>query len=177
MGIRTHSQLPTGRELRQLWDQRPASVEELVGAVAAKPLVEQAEVLFVPPHFRDRNLMRAPGSFHRHSVDLARACPPLRRPQNDHRPTGPLLDGAGARPFLDPCDLLERHVERGRKTLVDVRRIVSVKAALYDKRLVPVSPEERDQLVVGNARQHGWAGDLVTVQMQDRQNRPVGLRV
>src|SRR5205823_6464510 len=35
----------------------------------------------------------------------------------------------------------------------------------------------RDELGLGNACEDGWVGDLVAVQVQDRQDRAVGLRV
>ena len=46
-------------------------------------------------------------------------------------------------------------------------------AALDEERLVAIADEQRRELVVIHARQHGRIGDLVAVEMQDRQHRAV----
>ena len=45
--------------------------------------------------------------------------------------------------------------------------------ALDKNRLIPVAHKKGVQLGVGDARQNGRIGNLVAIQMQDRQNRPV----
>ena len=54
-----------------------------------------------------------------------------------------------------------------------LRRVV----ALDEIRLVTVAAEERFQFVMRNARQHGRAGNLVAVQMQNRQHGAVVDRI
>ena len=49
--------------------------------------------------------------------------------------------------------------------------------AFHEIRLVAVAGEKLRQLLVGNARQHRGIGDLVAIQMQDRQHRAVARRI
>ena len=64
-------------------------------------------------------------------------------------------------------------VERGGHELVHLHRVV----ALDEIRRVTVAAKQRFQFVVRNARQHRRAGNLVAVQMQDRQHRAVVHRI
>ena len=57
MGIRAHAALPLRREGLQLGDERAVVVKELLGVVAAQPLLELHEVLGLV--HRDRHLVRA----------------------------------------------------------------------------------------------------------------------
>jgi hypothetical protein len=57
---------------------RPAGlVEELLGAVAAQPVLEHAAVPVVLPRVGEGHLVRAPRALDRQPVDLGRAGPPL----------------------------------------------------------------------------------------------------
>ena len=53
------------------------------------------------------------------------------------------------------------------------RRVV----AFDEVRRVAVAPEQFGQVLLGNARQHGRAGNLIAVQVQDRQHRAVAHRI
>ena len=68
---------------------------------------------------------------------------------------------------------LDHLVERLGHELVHGRRVV----ALDEVGLVAVADEQRAQLVVRDAREHGRVGDLVAVEVQDRQHRAVARRV
>ena len=70
-------------------------------------------------------------------------------------------------------DVADHLVERLGHELVHGRRVV----ALDEVGLVAVADEQRAQLVVRDARQHGRVGDLVAVEVQDRQHRAVARRV
>ena len=102
--------------------------------------------------------------------------PALGGAQHDHRPAGP-LGRAAARPTARPARMAaissKRGVERVGHGPVDRGRVV----ARHDVDAVAVALEQRDQLVVGDAGEHGGVGDLVAVEVQDRQHRPVGRRV
>ena len=70
-------------------------------------------------------------------------------------------------------NFVHRLVENNCHALMHQCRIVP-----FDKeRLVAVADEQRSQLVLGDARQNGGIGDLVAIQMQDRQNGAVARRV
>src|SRR5882672_8456773 len=56
---------------------------------------------------------------------------------------------------------------------MDGRRVV----ALHDERLVAVALEQADQLSRGDPRQDRRVGDLVAVQVEDRQDDAIGRRV
>ena len=106
-------------------------------------------------------------------VDELRPGPALGRTQHDHGPAGPCghpLFPGGA---LDGGHPLDHRVEGGRHELVHLGRVV----ARHPVHLVAVAFEQRGQLVVAYAGQHGRVGDLVAVQVQDGQHGAVGDRV
>ena len=49
--------------------------------------------------------------------------------------------------------------------------------ALDEMRIPPVAAQQLRQLAARDARQHGRIGDLVAVQVQDRQHRAIGGRI
>ena len=151
----------------------PVLVEQLLRLVRAHPLLELAQVLWVLREAGERHLVRAPRALGRLAVDLLRAGPALRRAQHEHRPARPLRGLACPSGALDLGDLVERAVELGRERLVDRVGIV----ARDEARRVAVALEQRAQLVLGDARQHGRVGDLVAVEMQHRQHGAVARRV
>ena len=57
--------------------------------------------------------------------------------------------------------------------LVHRRRVV----AFDEVHVVAVALEERAHVVVGGAAEHGGVGDLVAVEVEDRQHRAVARRV
>ena len=124
-------------------------------------------------HVAHRHLVRAERAFGRFAVDDLRAGPALRRAQDDHGPAGTLLEPVRAGVALDALDLGDHRVERGGHELVHLHRVV----ALDEIRRVTVAAEERFQFVMRNARQHGGAGDLVAVQVQDGQHGAVVDRI
>ena len=117
--------------------------------------------------------MRAEGALGGQAVDLLRPRPALRRAQHDHRPARALGHAALARGGLDLADLVEHLVERRGHQLV---HLVGVRA-LDEARRVAVALEQRPQLVVRDAGEHRRIGDLVAVEVQDRQHGAVGRRV
>ncbi len=113
--------------------------------------------------------MRPERPLGRQAVDGLGTGPALRGAQHDHRPARPLGAAARASSLLDRGDLVQRAVELRRQRLVHRLGVV----ALDEARRVPVALEQRAQLVVGDARQDGRVGDLVAVQVQHREDRPV----
>ena len=171
--VRAHAALAGGRRGEVLVARPALLVEQLLGAVGAHPRLELAQVLGVVGQAGERNLVRAPRPLRRLAVDLLRPGPALRRAQDDHRPARALEIAVVARAALDLGDLVERAVERGGERLVHRLGIVAGDEA----RRVPVALQQRAQLVLGDPREQRRVGDLVAVEMQDRQHRAVARRV
>ncbi len=171
--VRPHPPFAAWRQRRQFGDERAAIVEELLGLVAPHPALEDLEVLAVRAHVGDRDLVRAERPLDGEPVDDLRARPPLRRAKHDGRPRRALRDPAPAGFGLNRPDAREARVERGGDRRVHVRRI----APLDEVHLVAVRLEELADVVVRVAAHHRGSGDLVSVEVQDRQNRAVARRV
>ena len=118
--------------------------------------------------------MRAPEAFDLEPVDLLRTRPALRAAQHDHGPSGPLAMRAPvASALLDGADARERNIQRIHHLRVHFFGIFA-----FDKqRLVPVTLKEIADLLVAHAPKHGRIGDLVTVEMEDRQDRAIARRI
>ena len=124
-------------------------------------------------HVAHRHLMRAERAFGGLPVHHFRSGPALRRTQNDHGPARPFLESLGARPTLDAPDVLHHHVECGGHLHVHAGRVV----ALDEMRGVTITAKQRFEFIMRNPRQHRRPGDLVAVQMKDRQHRAVVNRI
>ena len=173
MWVRAHPPRATRRELGKVGMQPAAVVEQLLGPVAAQPVLEQREVVRILTDVGHRDLVGAPAALGRKAVDLFRARPALRRPEHDHRPGLPRRRALVARRVLDLRDPVERPVERGREGLMHQLGLVA-----FDQQRLPAVPaEERDELVLRDPGEHGRVRDLVAVQVQDRQDGAVGLCV
>ena len=117
--------------------------------------------------------MRPPEAFEIVAVHLARGGPALGAAQDDDRPARPKGLAGLPRLFLNLTDLQDAVLQGGGHCLVHA----FVVAAFHEIRGVTIADEQRPQLVVADAGQDGRVVDLVAVQMQDRQHRPVGDRV
>src|SRR5215469_3886691 len=113
--------------------------------------------------------MRAPIAFAFLAINLRRACPALWRAKDDHRPRRTPLKAARACLGQDLPDFSGNGVERRRHLLMNLAGF----AALDEIWLVTIALEELPQLVVGNTRQETGIGNLVAVQMKDRQHHSV----
>ncbi len=92
--------------------------------------------------------------------------PALRRAHNQHGPCGPLGRAFFARGLLDRGDAVEDRIEDRRGLLMHSLRIV----ALQREWLIAVAAHQVFELRMRNAREHRRVGDLVSVQMQNRQH-------
>ena len=97
---------------------------------------------------------------------------PFGRAQDDARPCG-TTEVAGPRSFLDVCDLVEDLVDASRHRLVHFSGLGS----FDEPRSMAVALEQLAQLALRYARQHGRVGDLVAVEVEDRQDASVPSRV
>ena len=175
VGVRVgaHSMLAVRGQRGELGPERALLVEQLLGLVAAHPGLEQVAVAGVRPSLVDRDLMGAPRALDLLAVHDLRAGPALGRPKDDHRPLRAAGRLARPRRRLDLADLVEDRVEGRGQLLVDDGRVV----ALDEVRLVAVADHQVAQLVLGDAGQDGGVGDLVAVEMEDRQDGAVAHRV
>ncbi len=115
------------------------------------------------------NLVRSERSLDGKSIDHFWPGPSLGRPQNDHGPARPLCEAVPARVCLDRADRVQRAIERLGHALVHRFGLV----ALDDLGSVSVTLEQRDELLCGNAGQHGRPGDLVAVEVEHGQHRSI----
>src|SRR5262245_14892718 len=124
-------------------------------------------------HLAHRHLVRAPEAFGLFAVDFFWARPSLGRAQYDHGPKRPLALTIAKRSCLNALDLLNNRIKRGRHELVHFFRLF----ALDEIGGVAVAAEKVIQLFVTNPGQHAGIGDLVTVEVKDRQHNPIGGRI
>ncbi len=175
VGVRigAHATRALGCQLAKLGDQPAVGVEQFLGPVALEPSLEQLQTLGVGAHVGDRHLVRAPRTLGLVPLDLFRTGPALGRSQHDHRPARPV--GALGRPrlVLDRANLGDRLVEGGGHFLVHLFGVI----AFDEVGRVAVSPKQRLQFFVADAREDRGVGDLVAVQVEDRQHRAVADRV
>ena len=173
MRIGAHAPPSLGRQGPQFGPQAAARVEQLTRLVAAQPALEQLQIRRVSVDIGERHLVRAPRALDLVAADLLGAGPALRRAQHDHWPARSLCGAADARVLLDGAYLRDDLVERGGHLLVHFGRL----RAFDEIRLVPVADEQRLQFLMADAREDGRVGDLVAVQVEDRQHRPVPHRI
>ena len=175
VGVRigTHAALTPRRQFGDRRQRSPPLVEELLGPVAAHPGIEQLEVARVGAHLGEGHLVRPEGALDGLAVHFLGAGPALRGPQHDHGPPRSLHGAPGPSFLLDVVDACHGAVERGGHRLVDSGGVVPA----HEVRLVAVALHQRTELLLGDAGEHGGVGNLVAVEMQDRQHRPVVRRV
>ena len=173
MRIGAHPARAFRRQRREFALEAACVVEQLLGPIALHPGLKDADVLRMAPHRAHRHLVRAPVALLPLAVDLLRTSPALRSAHNDHRPHRAFRESALPRVGLNPADVADDRLERRRHELVHQSGVV----ALDEMRRVSVSAKKRLKLLVTDARQHRGIGDLVAVEMQDRQHRAVAQRI
>ena len=150
----------------------PSLVEQLLGPVAAHPRLEQREVLRVRrATLGERHLVRAPRALDRQAVDLLRAGPALRRAQHDHRPARPLGHAVARAPRAGSrrSRRAPRRAPRPSAACIAAGSSPSTQCTACSRspRAARSSSSSRDP------REHRRVGDLVAVQVQDRQHGAV----
>jgi hypothetical protein len=73
--VGAHPPRPNGCERLEFGDQRAGRVEQVLGPVAAHPVLELRAVLGVAAGLGERNLVGAPSALDRQPVDLLRPGP------------------------------------------------------------------------------------------------------
>ena len=170
--IRAHPPRPDRRQVGELRLEPARRVEQLLRPIALHPLLENADVLGLV-HVAHRHLVTAPVALAELAVDLARARPALRCAQHDHRPLWSPNDSTLARVSPDTLNVVDDAIERRGHRFVHRRWFV----AFDEVRRVAITLEQLRELVLRNAREKTRIGDLIAVQMQDRQHATVGCRV
>ena len=173
MRIRAHAAGAFRRERFEFGPQRAGRVEELFVPVAAHPVFEQFQMRRVVLHVGEWHLVRSPRALSFVALDLLGSGPAFRRPEHDHRPARSERRLRRSRLLLQRPDFADRHFQRRRHRLVHHVRI----AAFDEVRLVAVADKQRFELLVADAREDRRVGNLVAVQVEDRQNRAVAHRV
>ena len=173
VGVRVgaHALGALGGQLGQLGAQNARLVEELLGLVAAHPLLKQPDVRL--GHLRERHLMRAVRPLGLQPIHRLGAGPALGRHQHDGRPGRALAYALFAGPLLESLDLVQRVVQGGGHELMHLGRVV----ALHEVGCVAAAAQEVGQLLPAHAGEHRGVGDLVAVEVQYGQHRPVDRRV
>ena len=181
VGVGADAQLTGRHKGRHLGAHLALGRKELLGLVGAQPLAKHAEVLVGVLGARQRHLMRAPGVFGLLAVDLLGAGPTLGRAEHDHgvgrTDHGLARGGLGLSGGLDVADLVKDLFKQGGEALVDARMALVVKTGDKEVRLIAHALKKLGEFFVGHAGKDSGVGDLIAVEMQDRQNDTVGCRV
>ena len=119
------------------------------------------------------HLVGAPETFQLVAIEFAWSGPALGGAQHHHGPLGPVGLAAAAGFLLDGADFSHRFVHGGGHGLVHGSGLT----AFHKDRPPAVAPQQAFQLPAGNAGKDRWIGDLVAVEVQHRQHRPVADRV
>ena len=173
VGIGAHAPLSPRSEFGQLRLQATAFLEKLLRPIALHPAFQHLEVLGMRGVNGERDLVRTEGAFDLYAVDHLRPGPAFGRIQDDHRPARPLEIAAYPSVTLEGLDFLHRRVERRGHGRVHQFRLMT----LDEIGRPAVAAQQLFQLQLGDAGKQGRIGDLVAVEMKNRQNRSVGGRI
>ena len=154
--------------------KRARLVEQLLGTVAAQPFLQLLEVLRIRRRIRERHLMRAESALDLLSVDELRARSILwASAARSSANAAVLLRRARAhRRWISRISLDDPIQRRG-------HRLVHRHRARRPRRNTVVQPQPRSNCSSSSRAmraEHRGIGDLVAVQMQNRQYRAVGRR-
>ena len=162
MRVRAHPPFALGRRCEHVVARRSVLVEQLLRAVRPQPGFQLGQLLGLLAQLRERNLVRRRRA-------LARTGPALGCAQHDHRPLRALAVTLVTGATADVGDRVERVVDGCRHAAMHLDRLI----ALDEDRPVPVALQQGRELIARDARQHRRVGDLVAVEVQDRQHRAV----
>ena len=173
MRVGAHAPVPARGQGLELRHEAPGGVEELLRPVAPHPLFQQLQIHGIVADVGERYLMRTPRPFDLVALDLLGSGPALGRSQDDHRPerTNTVFRCAGG--LLMLAYLVDGPLQYLCHSLVHLDRI----AAFDEIRRVTIPDEQGLELLMTDPRQNRGVGDLVAVQIQDRQHGAVPSRV
>ncbi len=148
-------------------------VEQLLGPVRLQPFLELPQVPRVVAHAGQRHLVGAPGALDGPAVHLGGAGPALRGAQHDHGPARTLGRALLAGGALRLGDAVQGGVHGPGQGAVDGGGV----AAAHVEGFMAVAAQQCVEFGLGQAGQDGRVGDLVAVEVQDRQHGAVADRV
>ena len=138
--------------------------------VGAQPSLQCPQVLRIRTGVHRGHLVRPRGALDLDAVELLDARPALERTQDDHRPDRPRGAPAAAGRLLQLADLAVGLAERGAEAGVKL-------VPLDDQRMPAESLEQLGQLVIAHRVVDRGVGDLVAVDVEDRQHRTARHRI
>ena len=168
VGIGADAGVALRRESRDLGQQVPVLIEQLLRMVAAQPVLQQGQMLLALLH-GDGHLVGQEVVLDPLAVHHLRAGPALGGAQHDHRPAGAAGIAGLAGVLLDGLDALDHRVHRLGHQAMHGHGLV----ALHEIGLPAAAVEEVRDLLMGHAGKEGGIGDLVAVEVQDGQHRAV----
>src|SRR5215469_2574497 len=160
MGVCAHASRSGGRQRLQFGNEAAVLIEKFLGAIRAKPSLQEFEMLRVFANTREGYLVRAPKVLDFMTVDFLRSGPSLRTPQHDHWPPRSLrLTSSQPRVGLNAPNFKYARLQRDSHFLVHFMRVGS----LHDVRSPPVTLEERVEFFVWDPREDCRIIDLVPI--------------
>src|SRR5262249_55323283 len=120
-----------------------------------------------------RHLVRSPQTFKFSPIDFGRRRPSFRRSQYDHWPARTRRNAGASRFVLCGFDLSDAMIERRCHGLMHARWI----RALDKTRCVAIAVKEIFAFFVADAREQSGIVNLVTVEIENRQDRAVSERI
>ncbi len=174
MRIGAHSSLAGWSERLKIFTQSATLVEQFFRLVTSHPLLKQLQMLRLAARVGDRHLMRAPEALDFQAVDFLWTGPAFGTAEHDHRPFWPLTGRAAvARRGLDGSDLVEGGIQRCRHQAMHRSWVVT-----FDKqRLVAIAEKQVPHLIIAHPADHRRIGDLVAVEVKDRQYGAIVRRI
>src|SRR5262245_12003760 len=124
-------------------------------------------------HLAHRHLVRAPIVLGTLAIDFLRTRPALGCAKYNHRPAGALRDTMLTRIRFYSLNFADDSIERVGHQFVHLFRLMP----LDEIRRVAVAAEEMLSVFMTDPGENAGIGDLVAVEVKDRQNRPVRRRV
>ena len=113
--------------------------------------------------------MRAPGALYLMAIHHLGAGPPLGGPQDYHGPPRPLNIPAHSGLILNFANLDDAMIQRGSHGLVHRCGF----GPLHPKRLMPQPAKHVFQFIMLQPGKDAGIADLVTIQVQNRKDRPI----
>ena len=101
--IRAHAPRTGGRQLAELGGKLAVAIEQFLGPLRPHPAFENAELLGILLHIRQRHLVSSPEAFQPVAFDFDRSRPAFGRAQHDHRPARTADHAFRRAPPADDC--------------------------------------------------------------------------
>ena len=175
VGVRIgpHPPVALGRQFGQFRFETSIFIEQFLGLVALHPALKLRHMIGMLGIHQQRHLVRPEGSLDLQAIDRFWSCPALGRPEDDHRPAR--THGVIIIPcvLLDLPDVLDGLVQGGGHELMHLFRLIP----FHKVRRPAAASQKLLQFLVLYAGQHGRIADLVSIEVQDRQDGSVGNRV